>query len=143
MGFSFILTIVLRSCILMLFKQNAKLCDDFELFYIPKGFWRPWRNIYKGFSRYLARGFSSPWINISMGHFTFSSVHCSNLDFKIFIPYFFHDSKMCFSLFDIYLTSSILPPFLIPNTYTEESKTTKCCWYRGTYQYYRSIFIPR
>ena len=37
-----------------------------------------------------------------------------------------------FSLFEIYLKSSILPPFLIPNTYTKESKTTKCCWYRGT-----------
>ena len=28
---------------------------------------RPWRNIYKGFSRSLARGFSIPWLNISVG----------------------------------------------------------------------------
>ena len=37
-----------------------------------------------------------------------------------------------FSLFEIYLTYLILPPFPIPNTYTEESKTTKWCWCRGT-----------
>ena len=65
-----------------------------------------------------SEGLFEPSAKYIRGNVTFSSVHSSDLDFKIFIPYFFKIQIPRFSLFVIYLTSSILLPFLIYPTPT-------------------------
>ena len=120
---------IVSSCCL---KKNAKLWYDFYVFYIS--------NIYKDFSHSLEKGFSRPWLNISVG----TSLFClciapiwilksSSSISKIQMP--------CFSLFEIYLKSSLPPPFLIPNNYTEENKTINWYWCRRTDTVIPLIFI--
>ena len=104
-------TIVWISCILMLFKQNAKLWYDFNLFYNSKGFSCYLEEYLKWFFLLPGEWFFNHLAKYFCGHLTFLFVHFSNLDFKIFIPYFCNIQIPRFARFDIYLKSSILPPF--------------------------------